>query len=436
MTAVWLAGAENPRQHEFLEAEQTDRVAFNVGAWVRNYRSRWSLGFQPREWIAWTDSEVVPAEDLADAIDSMGGLYPSFVVGPPSWSGSPVYLPVWNGEGDFPRHFIRNGLFVTDKVLTDKGLNRRVLSARRRDSVLGVITGKSQGVERYDHVISSAWWSVQKNGETQVWDGRKMWRYNAYSKNEVRTRHRDDIAELGVDPDRVLADDPRALTVLAMRSWNALEDASSIPEPTAEADTPAVIDRSESGNTPNALDTVTDRGRHVLPVMGAFMQPTRDPLTGAEGEELRISSTSESLRQCDNCFLAESCPGYRPSNFCAYEIPVQLRTKEQVQQGLQAVLEIQTQRVLQARFAEEVTGQELSPEVGREMDRLFGMTSKLREILDDRETLRVSVEARGGGASQGGGGALSRLFGASVGEAAKELPEPINSDDIIDTTLS
>lgn len=431
MTTVWLAGAENPKQHCYFAEEQSPRVAFNVAAWVRNYRSRWSLQFDVREWVAWTDSETTPAEDLADAIDCMG-IYPTHVIGPPSWADSPVYLPVWNGEGEFPRQFVRSGLVVTDKVLTDKDLNRRVLSARRRDSVLGVVTGKSRGVDRYDFVISSAWWSVQKNGETQVWDGRKMCRYNAYSKAEVRTRHREHIAELGVDPDRVLADDPRALTILAMRSWSALEDSAVPAEPVAEAATPVPIHSGEPGNSAGALDTVRDRGRHVLPVMGASMQPTKDPLTGAEGEELRISAKSESLRQCNNCFLAESCPSYRPDNFCAYEIPVQLRTKDQVQQAMQAVLEIQTQRVLQARFAEEVTGQELSPEVGREMDRLFNLTAKLREILDDRETLRVSVEARGGGAAAGGGGALSRLFGSSVGEAAKALPEPVDSDDIID----
>jgi hypothetical protein len=430
MTAVWLAGAENPKQHDYLRSEQVERAAFNVAAWVRNYRSRWALEFEPRQWVAWTDTETCPVEDLADAIDAMG-CYPTHVIGPPSWSESPAYLPLWNGEGELPRQYIRSGLVVTDRVLTDRDLNRRVLSSRKRDSVLGVVTGKSRGVDRYDFVISSAWWSVQKNGETQVWDGRKMCRYNAYSKSEVRTRHREDIEELGVDADKVLADDTQALTVLAMRSWIALEDSSTV-EPIAEAATPALVTTPEDGPESGALATRPDRERHVLPVMGAFMKESTDPLTGDVSSDLVITSKFESLRRCDNCYLADSCPAMRPEASCAYEIPVEIRTKDQLQKTMQAVLEMQTQRVLQARFAEEVQGQELTGEVGREMDRLFGLTAKMQEVLDNRDTLRVSVEARGAGAAAGGGGALSRLFGESVAQAAKALPEPIDPDDIID----
>lgn len=426
MTAVWLAGAENPQQHQYFGMESTQRVAFNVGAWVRNYRSRWSLDFAPVEWVAWTDSETTPVEDLADAIDVMGS-YPTFVVGPPSWSQSKVYLPVWNGEGELPRQYIESGVVLTDAAFCDKAVSRRVLSARRRDSVLGVITGKSLGVERYDMVISSAWWSVQKNGETQVWDGRKLRRYNAYSKERVRTYHRDDIEALGVDPDRVLADDVPALTVLAMRSWNAF-DSSDDRGVAPESTMPALVEEPDSGSGRNLPATPVARERHVLPVMQAFVKQTED-LQGTVSESLVVQSTRDSLRQCNNCYLADSCPSFTPDASCAYAIPVEIRSREQMESVMQAVLEIQTQRVMQARFSEEITGQELAPEVGREMDRLFSLTAKMQESLDTRDSLTLTVSAKGGGGQAGG--ALSRLFGAQVADNAMALPEPVPSDAIL-----
>ena len=426
MTSVWLAGAENPQQHRYFEMEHTQRVAFNVGAWVRNYRSRWSLDFTPVEWIAWTDSETTPVEDLAEAIDVMGS-YPTFVVGPPSWADSKVYLPLWNGEGEMPRQFIESGLVLTDAAFCDRSLSRKVLSARKRDSVLGVITGKSLGVERFDLIISSAWWSVQKNGETQVWDGRKIRRYNAYSKERVRTYHRDDIEALGVDPDKVLADDISSLTVLAMRSWNEF-DSTDDTKVSPESAMPALIESPDSGSHEVLPATTTQRERHVLPVMRAFMKQEED-LQGTVSESLVVQSTAESLRQCNNCYLADACPAFTPDASCAYSIPVEIKTKAQLESVLQAVLEIQTQRVMQARFSEEITGQELAPEVGREMDRLFNLTSKMQESLDTRDSLTVSIQAKGGGGQAGG--ALSRLFGAQVADNAMALPQPITSDTVL-----
>lgn len=162
--------------------------------------------------------------------------------------------------------------------------------------------------------------------------------------------------------------------------------------------------------------------------MQAFVKQTED-LQGTVSESLVVQSTSESLRQCNNCYLADSCPSFTPDASCAYAIPVEIRSREQMESVMQAVLEIQTQRVMQARFSEEITGQELAPEVGREMDRLFSLTAKMQESLDTRDSLTLTVSAKGAGGQAGG--ALSRLFGAQVADNAKALPEPVPSDAIL-----
>jgi len=77
---------------------------------------------------------------------------------------------------------------------------------------------------------------------------------------------------------------------------------------------------------------------------------------------------------------------------------------------------MQVGRVMFARFAEELEGQGLDPTLSQEMDRVFNLVDKFKNISDNREMVRLEVEARGGA------GVLSRLFGAKAGETARQLP--------------
>lgn len=191
-----------------------------------------------------------------------------------------------------------------------------------------------------------------------------------------------------------------------------------------------------TGSEVDLLDTRTPKGRHqtVLPVIGMTTITSTERLgDGSEviEEQTLVQTSSASLRQCDNCFLASSgCPGFQPGASCAYSIPVEIRSKDQLQSVMQAMVEMQTQRVLQARFAEEITGQELTPEVGKELDRLFTSVEKMRDIMDSRDTVKVTMEARGRS------GVLSRLFGDRVGTNAKMLSQPIDSEDVMDAIIT
>ena len=55
---------------------------------------------------------------------------------------------------------------------------------------------------RFDIVVSSAWWAVQKHGETQVWVGNRLVRLNAEDKHLKRQRYADSIEALGCDVSR------------------------------------------------------------------------------------------------------------------------------------------------------------------------------------------------------------------------------------------
>ena len=79
------------------------------------------------------------------------------------------------------------------------------------------------------------------------------------------------------------------------------------------------------------------------------------------------------------------------------------------------MIEMQVSRVMFARFAEEIEGQGLDPVLSAEMDRLFEIIEKFKDINDNREVFRMEVEARASS------GVLSRLFGAKAGEQSRML---------------
>jgi hypothetical protein len=68
----------------------------------------------------------------------------------------------------------------------------------------------------------------------------------------------------------------------------------------------------------------------------------------------------------------------------------------------------------------------LDPAVGAEEDRLFKLISMRKEILDNRDTFRLEMEAKGET------GMISRVFGERMGMSARTLKEPVKSDHVLD----
>ena len=94
---------------------------------------------------------------------------------------------------------------------------------------------------------------------------------------------------------------------------------------------------------------------------------------------------------------------------------------------MEALLEMQFQRATFARFAEEAQGGHADATASEELDRYFRMAKSFAEIMDDSDTFRMEIHAKGSSAD---GGAISRLFGSSAGQQAQALPEPIHADDV------
>ncbi len=335
-----------------------------------------------------------------------------------------------------------------NKAITGKNVARIGQVAQRWQSQLIGLTSKPDTIERvpWEAVIVGSWTSALRYGETQVWDGHSLHRYPAQQKESARKKHRADITRLGVNYDAVLDDEVQAVAFLAIRSWQAWESKTFGGYDLMGIDDEEEFTPDDSGQNimisgvtttglspaPGGTNIVTQvpEKRHpdtkrLLPVLGIeTMTTVGTQYADEQGESIEIDPekvdvlryNADPLRQCNHCYLASRCPQYQENSECAFSLPIEIRTKDQLNAALRALVEMQVGRVMFARFAEELEGQGIDSTLSSEMDRVFAMVEKMRNINDNRDTLKFAVEARGSS------GVLSRLFGAKVGEQARQLP--------------
>ena len=441
---LYFCGAEVTSHLNILRTVGVERVAVNVSNLARGKHdlAKWATRqrLDGLEWILYADTQHVPVS-IALEVLSGAEVQPEGIIGPVTWyetswlaNSDMMFLPVWDGtDPTILREFTEtfDGVVLPDTVVDNPTAVRQAKAAQSRLGMLGALTGRSKGLERFDLLCSSAWWSVQKYGETQVWTGDRLIRLNAEDKRTKRGRYLPAIEALGCDTTKVLADDPDELLKCAVLSWLKLE--AHVQRGGHAMASEAT--RGASGNVvplqPGVARAPAVPRHHMLPVM--TLQPTTTTVLDVDGNEVEethqtITVAPESLRQCNTCALQVACPSFQPNARCSYQIPVMIRSKGQLQSTLRALVEIQTQRILMGRFAEEINGQH-DDQVGREMDRLFAMVERWRNIEDQRDSLKLTVEAKGDAGAQMG--VLSRLFGSKVGENASRLDSAISVDDIV-----
>ena len=452
---VFFGGAEKGSYRKMLLDVGVTRHAINLTHFPIPKKKELDLNalFNGGEVILYTsenDEDINRFDDFVRThADSL-----HIVIGRPDYDGAWLgdkYYPLWNDEQDLERlawlcqKYGRAA--ISDKAVTGKNVSRIANIAQRWGAKLVGITSKPDLIERiqWDTVVVGSWTSAIRYGETQVWDGRGLRRYPAQQKESARRKHRADILRLGLDFNDVMEDNTQAIGTLAILSWKQWEthtfggyDPMNIDdeEEFTPPETGEIVAITPQTHTPTSL--VSQGGtiaigapqkRHeseqlLLPVMGveavtSFGSQTVDN----EGESIEIDPekvnviryNASPLRQCDSCYLSSRCPAFKEHSECGYKLPIEIRTKDQLQAAMRAMIEMQAGRVLFARFAEELEGQGLDASLSSEMDRFFNLVDRYKNISDTRDTIRLEMEARGSS------GVLSRLFGAKAGESNRML---------------
>jgi hypothetical protein len=160
-----------------------------------------------------------------------------------------------------------------------------------------------------------------------------------------------------------------------------------------------------------------------LPVFGYEMKTIVDNQDGQDvlREVPVVQSQQSTIRQCDTCFVAASCPAFKPQNTCAFNLPVEVKTKEQLKGLLTTIVEMQGQRVAFMRFAEELNGGYADPNLSQEVDRLIKLVGSIKELESNKEFVQITASR------QTSGGVLSAIFGDRA-QVLKEMEQPLDEE--------
>ena len=350
--------------------------------------------------------------------------------------GLDKYAVVWHQETGHTGLYSLASQFPNVALLGESLEDDTSLSARSRALLSqfsdlefhGIACAKPDNLRQVPLATAStlSWLSPMMRGETIVWDGTRLVRYQKKQKDQARPRYKAIIERAGLDFDKIMNDDSNEVTRLAIWSYLQLEKSlnSKLSDNSGERDDPGLaetrgLDPDNRGvevrkhSAPKAPeDTIT------LPVFGV---KTKTILEKDENGRDVISdvpvlnSTQTSFRQCNSCFVAANCPAFEPNSSCKFSLPVEVKTKDQLKGLLNAVIEMQGARVAFARFAEELNGGYPDPNTGQEIDRLFKLVGQMKELEENKEFIRITAER------QTSGGVLAALFGDKA-NTLRELP--------------
>lgn len=368
--------------------------------------------------------------------------------------GRDDFIPIWHPEWgldylqEMAEKYVNVGIPTTDlsgRNLTPV-LNKIANSGVRLHGVSMTHVDEMSAI-KWHSVSSTSWVSPQQYGDTIVWTGRELKRYPKAYKEQARKRYRTLFDREGFDSEKIANDDSTELLRLSIWSWERLvEDIESKssrgangvttdPEEASEgfAEFQGEVVDTQTGEVGKSVTTPAipkTRPTTPLPVLGVTSRTEQDVETGQDKEVQDVRLRSDSQRKCDTCFLAAKCPAFDPGNNCAYDIPLQIKSRQDFSTLFDSMLEMQAQRVVFMRFAEEIEGGYADPNLSAEVDRLTKMMKVKNDMEQEGFSFKIEGKQTGGGA--GGQGVLSRLFGEQASQKAQELPAPIRVESVVE----
>jgi hypothetical protein len=344
------------------------------------------------------------------------------------------FLPIWNpktgfkGLNELAERYLDIGLpgESLEEATQLAAVARTLARSGTRFHILGSVRPDNLRSVPAESTTTMSWLSPMMNGETIVWDGTKLVRYPKRMKDQARARYRNVYQTAGVDVDLILEDDPKEVCRLAVWSYQQYEARlNGVNDDFLYINNDGMEVEQSGEETPSDIDKRPHQVRKLearnpeemgnLPVFGYDMDTVVED-DGTIKDVTVVQSQSTSLRVCDTCYVAANCPAFKPASTCAFKLPIEIKTKDQLKGLINAVIEMQGQRVAFMRFAEEMQGGGYSdPNLSQEIDRLFKLIKTTKELDDSREFIRMTVER------QGSAGVLSSIFGDKA-NVLKELP--------------
>lgn len=349
--------------------------------------------------------------------------------------------------------------YETIESVTNLSSITRTLKVKSKVKFHALATAKPDNLRQipFDTTSTLSWISPMRRGETIIWDGNKIVRYPKKMKEQARPRYKNIVEKARLDFEKFKADDTKEATKVAIWSYLQLEKSMSKNKDddknekgfrVIKGGLPSIEDMLVD-NTDDTLYTglmefdttgsnnsdseerkiekskIVQRDPSERTPMPVFDYETKTVVDqDSDGKDVLkevpvVQSKMTSMRQCNTCFVAANCPAFKPDNTCAFNLPVEVKTKDQLKSLLTAIIEMQGQRVAFMRFAEEMNGGYADPNVSQEVDRLFKLVKSMKELEENKEFIRITAER------SSSGGVLSAIFGDRA-QALREMEQPLN----------
>lgn len=360
-----------------------------------------------------------------------------------SWDSIPAekFLPIWHETYGLDHLEDLAGKYPRVAISKPSGsLEGRLRSIVARTGVrlhgLGISGPDDINSLPLATVSSTSWISPSRYGDTQVFSGGRFHWYPARSKTDARRRHRNDVDQAGFDGEAFVNGDAHEVARYTIWAWQEFEADVAKHRGTPDAKVITIsraVDHSATGNTDDhsvghsanhagMAELVVREADKLFPGLSMrHVKPASGQASDSEGV-LVVSVGETGLRSCNSCSLRARCPVFLEDATCRYKMPIQIRTKDELQSTLSSLLEMQLGRVLFARANEEAMGDVINPDVSKEIKLYMDLVAKVKEIESDSSYL--SIKATGPAA----GGLISQLLGATKGAQAERNAQALDPD--------
>lgn len=370
------------------------------------------------------------------------------------------FLPIWHAE-DGLNELQRLGESFGRVGISQTSINGRDLLPvlgrldRNGTELHGLAMTKPDIMQsvKWTSVSSTSWTTPQRYGDTIVWSHGNLKRYPKSMKDQARKKERSVILSAGFDFDKIQADDPKELLRLSLWSWSQL--VAKINKTPTGVTVPVKMDEYENSEEygdgveivpsapQNRIATVRRRDesqKRVIPFLDFSMttEKVKNEETGQyeNVERPLVRMRSESMRMCETCQFASKCPAFEEEANCAYDIPIVVETKEQMEALMNALVSMQTQRVLFMKMGEDLEGGYADPNLSSEIDRLSKLIEKKHTI--EQEGFSLTITAK----QQGQMSMVDRIFGDMGSmkplhqlEAPKSVPDAFEELGFVDAEV-
>lgn len=300
---------------------------------------------------------------------------------------------------------------------------------------VGITSKKLLEAVKWSSVSSTSWLTGTRYGETFVWTGKEFKRYPKTYKDRARRTHRTLFIDNGFDYEKIEADDPDELLRLSIWSWqsyiSSLSGVTNMPANNLPSKTENMFSEVDNLTSSVRTEALAKRETVMLPVM-AVKVPEQQISEDGKLSKPELVIRSESMRVCDSCFLKDKCPGFQPNSTCLYNIPIEIKTRDQLKALQDSLIELQSQRVLFMKMAEDISGGYADPNLSSEIDRLNKMIATKEQSERNSFSMTITASETSNERRQS---FMEKMLGSSAVAKLRELEAPIDPDEILEAQL-